>query len=179
MAPNSAIQQPTALHSLQVRFCLIDLAGEIRIADRIQIQDVLSGRRSGDISFYKKQDGEMLMRRHLEAQAIPSDPKKTIPLFWVDTSTHVYNAVAFSPLTTPPTTLNYWTGPTTIPKAGNWSIIFDFVLKVICDEDKALCAYLFWYIAHMLQKPEEKPGIIIVMLGRQGTGKGVFFSGSS
>ncbi len=173
---NNAIQGTTALQSLQVRFCLIDLSGEIRIADRIQIQDVLSGRRSGDISFYKKQDGEMLMRRHLEAQAIPSDPKKTIPLFWVDPSTLVYNAVAFSPLKTPPTTLNYWTGPTINPKAGNWLLIFEFLLHVICDGDQRLCAYLFRYIAHMLQKPEEKPGIIIVMLGRQGTGKGVFFS---
>ena len=176
MATNPANPQPTALQSLQARFCLIDLSGEIRVADRVQIQDVLSGARSGDISFYKKQDGETLMRRHLEAQAIPSDPKKTIPLFWVDPATHVYNAVAFSPLTTPPTTLNYWTGPTITPMAGNWSSIRLFLLEVICDSDHSVCAYLLKYLAHMLQNTGEKPGIIIVMLGRQGTGKGVFFS---
>jgi hypothetical protein len=167
---------PSALQSLQVRFCLIDLGGEIRIVDQAQIRDVLSGRRSEDISFYKKQDGEMLMRRHLEAQAIPSDPKKTIPLFWVDPSTHVYNAVAFSPLMTPLTTLTYWTGPTINPQPGNWLIISDFLREVICDASQEAYEYLIRYLAHMLQKPEQKPGIIVVLLGRQGTGKGVFFS---
>ena len=176
METNTTYQHPTVLHSLQAFFCLIDLDGEIRVADRVQIQDVLSGLRSGDISFYKKQGGELLMKRHLEAQPIPSDPTKTIREFWVHPATHVYNAIAFSPITTPSSTLNFWTGPTINPKAGNWTFISEFLFNVICDRDRVACAYLFRYLAHMLQKPEEKPGIIIVMLGRQGTGKGVFFS---
>jgi hypothetical protein len=31
-------------------------------------------------------------------------------------------------------------------------------------------------MAHMVQKPEEKPGIIVTLIGGQGTGKGVYFS---
>jgi hypothetical protein len=31
-------------------------------------------------------------------------------------------------------------------------------------------------MAHMIQKPEEKPGVMITLLGGQGTGKGVYFS---
>ncbi len=36
-------------------------------------------------------------------------------------------------------------------------------------------SYLLRYLAHMLQRPWEKPGIMIVHLGGQGTGKGTFF----
>jgi hypothetical protein len=165
----------TPLAALQVRFCLINLGGQIRIADRVQIQDIMSGKKAGEVDFYKKPDGEILMRRHLETVPLPSDPKKTIPLFWVDPTTHVYNEIAFSPRATPSTTLNYWAGPTVPPKAGNWSQLKGFLREVICDNDPQTFEYLIQYLAHMLQKPEEKPGIIIVMLAEQGAGKGTLF----
>jgi phage/plasmid-associated DNA primase len=38
-----------------------------------------------------------------------------------------------------------------------------------------LFEYLLNYVAHMLQRPEEKPGVMVVLLGSQGTGKGLFF----
>ena len=45
----------------------------------------------------------------------------------------------------------------------------------ICDGNKALYQYLIRFLAHMVQRPEEKPGVMIIFLGRQGTGKGMFF----
>lgn len=43
---------------------------------------------------------------------------------------------------------------------------------MICDGDQESYTYLVSFIAHALQKPEEKPGILIILLGGQGTGKG-------
>ena len=48
-------------------------------------------------------------------------------------------------------------------------------MEVICNKNKAAFHYLVCFLAHMLQKPEEKPGIMVVLLGGQGTGKGTFF----
>ena len=62
------------------------------------------------------------------------------------------------------------------PKAGKWSTLRAFLREVICDNDPQTFEYLIQYLAHLLQKPEEKPGIMIVLLGQQGTGKGAFFT---
>ncbi|MCP4994233.1 MAG: hypothetical protein GY934_10695, partial [Gammaproteobacteria bacterium] len=55
---------------------------------------------------------------------------------------------------------------------GKWNRIYEFLLQTICNSDGQAYAFLIRFIAHALQKPEEKPGIIIIMLGGQGTGKG-------
>ena len=165
----------TALSQVQQRFSLIDLAAEIRIVDNLQVVDVMAGTKS-EVSFYGKSDGQLLIERHLETLPFGDKPKDVIKQFLVNPKTHVYDAVAFSPLKTPPTTLNYWTGPTVIPIAGDWSIISHFLFEIICNNDKTLYQYLIKYLAHMLQKPEEKPGIAIVMLSSEGCGKGTVFT---
>ena len=171
------VNTPTqsALKALQLNFCLIKLGGQIRIIDRDEIKNVASGTGEVEVNFYKKQDGDTLLRRHLESLPIPSDPKKTITDFWVDPSTHMYDSTAFSPRATPATTLNYWVGPTTAPQPGNWLMLSNFLFEIICNNDQKTYDYLLHFLAHMLQKPEEKPGIMIVLLGQQGTGKGAFF----
>lgn len=163
------------LSELQKRFGLADLAGELRVADRQQIADVLAGHHSGEVYFYKVADATKLMARFLEALAAPSKPKQVIEAFWVSPATHVYDAVAFSPLSQPATTLNYWVPCPVVPAQGDWSIIRLFLLVVLCNGNRALFDYLLRYIAHMLQRPEEKPGVMLVFLGGQGTGKGTFF----
>ena len=169
------IQPISPLSALQDRFCLIDLGGEIRIVDKQQIESVRSGARDGEVTFYKRAEGSILMQRVLETLPVSSKANVVIQQFIVNPGTHSFDAVAFSPLPTPPTTLNYWTGPTMKPVMGNWNEVGVFLLEVICDKNQAACNYLVCFLAHMLQKPEEKPGIMIVLLGGQGTGKGTFF----
>lgn len=169
-------QTPTPLAMLQARFCLMNLGGEVRVVDREQVASVLSGSGSAEVCFYKKVDGELLMKRMLENLPVPSDVRKTVADFWINPGTHVYDRIAFTPNPTPATTLNYWTETTVMPNAGNWSSIECFIRNIVCDGDAAVFEYLIRYLAHMLQHPEEKPGIIIVLLGLQGTGKGAFFT---
>ena len=166
----------SALQELQKNFCLVNLSGEIRLADKRQIQCALSDAKETEVSFYKRQDGVLLMKRYLETLPIDSDSKQDIADFFVNPNTHVYNKIAFSPLLLPSTTLNYWQGYTLKPVFGDWKVLGAFILDIICDGDEKVFVYLICYLSHMLQKPEDKSGVMIVMLGGQGTGKGTFFS---
>ena len=96
-----------ALTTLQDRFCISRIGGDIRVLDRGQIEAVQSGTNTADVHYYTKPHGELLMRRYLESLDIPHKPKEVIADFWISEFTLMYDAVAFSPCATPCTTLNY------------------------------------------------------------------------
>ena len=175
MANCSVQMPPTPLESLQVAFCLMKLGGDLLVVDRADVESVLSGTKLGSIDFYKPNAGEKLMKRFLEKLPAQCDVKKTIADFWVNPNTHMYNDIAFSPKKQTPTTLNYWVGNLIHPVQGDWSVIRTHLLDVICDGNTAVYIYVVCYLAHMLQRPHVKPGIMLVLLGKQGTGKGLFF----
>jgi hypothetical protein len=164
-----------ALAILQKNFCLVKLSGEIRIAELHEVNSILIGQKEGEISFCKRPDGEFLMTRFLESLSISCDAKKTISDFRISSQTHLYDAIAFSPKLTPITTLNYWVGPLVQPLLGQWDLIKEYLFEVICNTNMRTYKYLIQYLAHMVQKPEDKPGVMIILLGGQGTGKGMFF----
>ena len=165
----------TALDILQLHFCLLKLSGEVRIVEKDDIDAILKGQKNGDISFWDTKSGNLWMKRCLEKQPIASDATKTLADFWKNPNTHVFDEIAFSPLKTPSTTLNYWIGPLVQPQSGQWNLIQEYLQNVICDGNQTLYQYLIQFLAHMVQRPEEKPGVMIILLGRQGTGKGMFF----
>ncbi len=53
-------------------------------------------------------------------------------------------------------------------------IYLNHVYKVICDGDKQSYEYVVKWLAHLFQRPEEKPEVAIVLKAGQGTGKGTF-----
>ena len=169
------IQKPmTALAAIQSRFALLDLSGELRIVDRDKIAQVMSGK-AKEINFYRRPEGQILIARELENLPYSVNTKIEFINFINNPGTHVYNEVAFSPLATPASTLNYWIDPSIKPLQGDWFVIQEFLHTVICNNNLALNDYLIHYLAHMLQRPHEKPGIMIVFLSGQGCGKGTFY----
>jgi len=68
--------------------------------------------------------------------------------------------------------LNLWVGPYRKARKGHWKLIDTFLKNVICDGDEDSYNYLINYIAHALQLPEEKPGVMLILMGGQGIGKG-------
>lgn len=160
------------LQELQKAFCLLKLSGDVVIGEHKQIEAVRSGLDREGVQMFRMTPGKLLLRRHLEALPLSSDAGKAIADFLVSPTTTVYERIAFCPLPTSPTTLNLWSGPTAIPRLGNWDIIKSFLLEVIADGDISLYRYLTLSLAHMIQKPQDKPGVVMAMLGGQGTGKG-------
>ena len=51
----------TPLSLLQLHFSLLKLSGEIRVVERKEVDEILSGQKNGDISFWKRSDAEILM----------------------------------------------------------------------------------------------------------------------
>jgi len=166
---------PTALRRLQQTFCLIKLAGEIFALEIAQISQNPAVAGASELQFYRLGPAKLLMSRFLETQTFPEKPSDVIAAFMVSPNTKVYDSLAFSPLPTPPTTLNLWRDCTIISIPGDWSFIRQYLLEVVCAGDMCTYRYLILFLAHMMQKPEVKPGVIIAMLGGQGIGKGAFF----
>lgn len=168
-------KQSTPLEEIQEQFAMIDLSGEIRYVDQTQIKGILSGVISGEPAFYKKTDVTLLMKRALEKRPYPCKPQVVISEFWIAPETTVYQGTGFTPYPSSQSILNFWVGPIEPDISGDASLILNHLQEVVCSGDSVNFEYLIGYLAHMIQKPAEKPGVMIVLLGRQGTGKGMFF----
>ena len=66
---------------------------------------------------------------------------------------------------------NLWQSWGIEPKQGDWSVIDDHILNVIANGDRGKANYILDWIAHMVQRPWEKPGVALVLTGAKGTGK--------
>lgn len=58
----------------------------------------------------------------------------------------------------------------------NLKTYLDHVKNVICSGDEKHYTYIVKWLAHMIQKPQEKPEVAIILKAGQGTGKGSFVS---
>lgn len=67
---------------------------------------------------------------------------------------------------------NLFTGLSVQPISGDVSPYLEHLERVICAGDTVAYQYLVGWLAHLFQKPEEKPSVAIVMKSIEGTGKG-------
>lgn len=67
---------------------------------------------------------------------------------------------------------NLFRGYAIKPKAGDVEPFLQHVRQVICAGDEMVCKYVMQFFAHLLQKPDEKPSVALVMKSIEGTGKG-------
>ena len=166
------------LKALQEHYALSSIGGEIRILNRFNITRVLDGDPEASVEFIKKADGFVMMKRFLERQPIPLSAKGmslVINEWLFHPDTKEFDSISFTPIKTEPHVLNLWVGPTVIPEPGEYETIEEYLFEIIADSDSDLFKYICFYIAHALQHPEEKPGIMIVLIGDEGVGKGFFF----
>lgn len=67
---------------------------------------------------------------------------------------------------------NLFTRWATSPVAGDWAAIRYLVHNIICDGSDETRDYMLNYLAHIVQKPYELPGVTIILQSEeQGTGK--------
>ncbi|KGA42346.1 helicase [Pectobacterium odoriferum] len=72
----------------------------------------------------------------------------------------------------PEDVFNLFTGWGVIPRPGDVSPYLEHLEKVICSGNQAAYEYLVGWLAHLVQKPDEKPSVAIVLKAIPGTGKG-------
>lgn len=162
----------TPLQALQKRFILLNMDGKLSLVDLVCLSRLDAQGLVSKLNLSNREDGNLLLRRALREQYPAIDGGKVIGDFWTSPETICHSGVVFSPDGNSEHFLNLWVGPTIKPEQGNWLLISTFLLEVICADNQECYTYLIRYIAHALQKPWEKPGILIALLSGQGTGKG-------
>jgi hypothetical protein len=86
-----------------------------------------------------------------------------------------YNSVEFAPgITLPANKFNTWLGwkikPP--PEGASCDKFVEFILRIICHNDEGNFGWLMDWLAHMVQKPEERSEVAVVLKGGEGIGKG-------
>lgn len=61
------------------------------------------------------------------------------------------------------------------PIQGDVTLILDHINNVLCDGDKEASEYFIQWLAHIFQKPMDKPTVAILLKSSEGTGKGTLF----
>lgn len=163
---------PTPLQILQSEFAILVLNGKHTVIQHCDLAWKQGMMAAPQLSLYQAADAKLVLRRRLEMISATSHPNEIINNFFNNPQTPVYKNIAFSPLPQPIDTLNLWVGSTMTAKQGSWVTVMQFLRDVICSGDQKAYEYLICYIAHAIQKPEEKPGIMVVLLGGEGIGKG-------
>ncbi|WP_391487048.1 primase-helicase family protein [Leclercia tamurae] len=71
--------------------------------------------------------------------------------------------------------LNLWQGYAVEAKRGDVSVWLEHLERVICNGDTANARYLLQYLAHMVQRPQEKPSVSVTLRTEgKGAGKDLF-----
>lgn len=51
-----------------------------------------------------------------------------------------------------------------------------YILETLCDNDKKAFEYIWNFLSHIIQYPQEKPNVALLFKGKKGTGKSFFFA---
>lgn len=84
------------------------------------------------------------------------------------------DGIAFYPISEdcPANQYNMFTGFALKPIQGDVAPYIYHITKVICAGDEKAANYLLQFFGHLIQKPNEKPSVAVVMKSVEGTGKG-------
>lgn len=72
----------------------------------------------------------------------------------------------------PADSYNLWRGFAVAPDPNaSCQLFLDHVLNMVCGGDRAQFEYIMAWLAHMVQRPQEKPGVAVILGGIKGAGK--------
>ena len=165
-----ALQDPLAV--IQQKFAIIQLAGGIYVFNRQELGSLNDKGAAQKFQPLKRPDATLLIIREIAKLFPDANAKQIAKEFFVSPNTRFYLGVEFNPGGSTPDYLNLCVSPSIVPAKGGWILIRDFLRYVICNGNKVHYRYLMNYLAHALQFPSEKPGVMVILLGGQGAGKG-------
>jgi hypothetical protein len=170
------LQQDDLIDRLNQEYAFVDIGGKVSI-----IGEKL------DINFGYKKLTFSTVRQFRELHGEPfffSDSagkvrKTTRADFWLQSAKRRRcDNFAFLPaMDAPNSCFNFWRGWGVIAKKGVCNLYLHHVRNIICDGDEAKYKLLMQFLAHAVQRPFEKPGFMVVLIGNEGTGKGQFVHG--
>ena len=158
------------LEELNIKYAVVPMGNKMSILNIVK----------DEIRFFSPGDFNLALQNRTAIDDSGSEPKQ-IPAskWWLKhPDRKEYKKVDFLPeIETPDGVFNMWKGFAVKPKGGLEKIpLFHELLdEVICSDNEQWALYLWGWLAHMVQFPEEKPGVAIVMRSdAQGVGKSRF-----
>jgi hypothetical protein len=152
-------------------FALIKIGSKVGIVD---LQQAEKASTSNPLCVYSTSDGKLLLKRKITERSPSANAEKIMNQWLLAPSTKSYDGVEFNPTNIDTGRLNLWRGLSVKPKVGDCKLITSFIKDIICSGSNHHFEYLLGWLAHMVQKPHEKPGVSVTLLGGQGIGKGMF-----
>lgn len=123
-----------------------------------------------EVQFYSTETISKWFREHLIVRG--GEPEAAFKVWMESNDKKRYDKVVFLPgQETPLNIFNLWNGWGINPAIYNHDIITNHIKNVICKGNKEHYEYLMNWIAHIFQKPLEKPDVAVVLRGLKGTGK--------
>jgi hypothetical protein len=95
---------------------------------------------------------------------------------WPGRRQYMRRGLVFEPdgkLDIPDDMLNLWRGFGIKPQQGDWSLLQDHILNVLCAGRRDLFEYVIKWMAYTVQHPSRPIGVAVAFRGAQGAGKGV------
>ena len=103
---------------------------------------------------------------------------KSLAQCWLSSSKRkTYDGLIFDPEKNHKNFYNLYQGLAVVPKKGEWNKFRDHINNVLAASDEELGSYIIHWMADAIQNPTERPGVALVLKGKQGTGKGIFARG--
>jgi hypothetical protein len=72
----------------------------------------------------------------------------------------------------PPTSWNRWQGYGVVEKEGDWSRLQGMIFDVLASRNEEHFIWMVMWMAHLAQRPDENPGVALVLRGDEGSVKG-------
>lgn len=167
----------TALATLGHRYAPCDLGGHFRIVRKPDL-NAFSSEFDSTIAVYRKDD---FLHLHLDRQIMEGDKLVNPAQTFLETAKRKSGLVFAPPPTVPGANdFNMYQGrklkgvPGKYGDERDFPVLYDFLLRIVCDGSKEKLQWLMLWMAHMVQRPGEKPGTGVIAVGEGGIGKGRF-----
>lgn len=85
-----------------------------------------------------------------------------------------YKGIVFSPKRNVSGYYNLWQGFAVEPKEGDCSLFLNHIRDNLAQKNDTIYQYILAWMADIVQRPDQRPGVSLVLRGKQGTGKGIF-----
>lgn len=157
-------QAEDIIQEFNQKYAIVSVGSSVRILDE-----------STDAVLFRTEKDFHLLERNRFVRL--NDKKIPATKYWLEhPQVRKHKQVVFEPGSTSPEKYNLWKGFAVQPIPGDCSLFQEFVRDIICSGNTEYYKYLMQWMAHAVQSPEIKPGVVIVLQGGQGVGKGFFIN---
>ncbi|GAA6198706.1 hypothetical protein NBRC116598_41510 [Pseudophaeobacter arcticus] len=167
-----------AMSTLAHRYAIVNMQGKVKFVRKPDLKLLGQKTMQSIIEVSSKQDflDFHANRYFLKKNPIPGGPTKDYPAKLFFDSQKRYSGITFAPppASAGPNDFNMYYGRALVSEEGDFDDIHDFLYFVVCNGRAWVYDWLILYLAHMVQRPGDKPGTALIATGKGGVGKGTF-----